>query len=384
MEFRILGPLEVIENGRTVDLGGQKQRALLAMLLLHANEVVSSDRLIDALWEDDPPETAPKALQVHVSQLRKLVGADRIETRAPGYVLRVRPDELDLSRFAALRAAGSAGEALELWRGQPLADFTYVRFAQSDIARLRELQLACREERIEADLAAGRHAEVVGELEALVSELPLRERLRGQLMLALYRSGRQAEALAQYQQARQALVDELGIEPSRELREVHQAILNQDPALDLVTPHVEAESSRGAFVGREAELGALMVGLDDAFAGRGRLFLLVGEPGIGKSRLAEELMVNARARGARILVGRCWEAGGAPAYWPWVQSLRAYVRDVEPEALRTQLGVGATELAQLLPEVRDLFPDLGEPPELEPDSARFRLFEAVAAFLRSA
>src|SRR5438067_1798885 len=251
MEFRILGPLEVIENGRTVDLGGQKQRALLAMLLLHANEVVSSDRLIDALWEDDPPETAPKAL-------------------------------------------------------------------------------------------------------------------------------------AQYQQARQALVDELGIEPSRELRDVHQAILNQDPALDLVTPHVEAESSRGAFVGREAELGALMVGLDDAFAGRGRLFLLVGEPGIGKSRLAEELMVNARARGARILVGRCWEAGGAPAYWPWVQSLRAYVRDVEPEALRTQLGVGATELAQLLPEVRDLFPDLGEPPELEPDSARFRLFEAVAAFLRSA
>ena len=160
-------------------------------------------------------------------------------------------------------------------------------------------------------------------------------------MLALYRSGRQAEALEAYQDARRALVDELGIEPGRALRELQQAILEQDPALDLAAAaRAPARRGRaGSFVGRERELGELRAGLDDALAGRGRLFLLVGEPGIGKSRLAEELIAQARARGARVLVGRCWEAGGAPAYWPWVQALRAYVaRDASRDALRAQLG----------------------------------------------
>jgi hypothetical protein len=144
------------------------------------------------------------------------------------------------------------------------------------------------------------------------------------------------------------LVDELGIEPSRELRELHQAILNQDPVLDLVaSPAPERDSARGVFVGREAELAELIAGLDDAVAGHGLLFLLVGEPGIGKSRLADELIVRARARGACVLVGRCWEAGGAPAYWPWVQSMRAYIRETEPETLRSQLGAGAVDLAQV-------------------------------------
>src|SRR5439155_19793774 len=163
----------------------------------------------------------------------------------------------------------------------------------------------------------------------------------------LYRSGRQAEALEVYQAARGVLVEELGIEPSRDLRELHQAVLNQDPALDLVLPAAETDSARGAFIGREAELDALAAGLDDAFAGHGRLFLLVGEPGIGKSRLADELIARARARGARVLVGRCWEAGGAPAYWPWVQSLRTYVGETEPGALRAELGTRAAELAQI-------------------------------------
>ena len=233
MEFRILGPLEVVDDGRHIELGGAKQRALLAMLLLHANEVVSTDRLIDALWDQEAPETGRKTLQVYVSQLRKSLGKERLQTRAPGYLLRVEQDELDLSRFERLTAAGEERDALALWRGGPLPEFAYHRFAQAEIGRLDELRLACLETRIETDLAAGRHAALVGELETLVREHPLRERLRGQLMLALYRSGRQAEALDAYQDARRALVEELGIEPSRSLRMLQQAILEQDPTLDL-------------------------------------------------------------------------------------------------------------------------------------------------------
>ena len=320
MEFRILGPLEVVEDGRPVELGGQKQRALLALLLLEANRVVSRDRLIDALWEDDPPETALKALQVHVSNLRKQLGRDRIVTKPPGYAIRVEPGELDLESFERLAAEegpGQLAEALALWRGPPLADFAQTRFALSDIGRLDERRVAVLEDRIEADLALGRQADLVAELEALVAEYPLRERLHAQLMLALYRSGRQAEALEAYQDARRTLVDELGIEPGRQLRELHQQILNQDSSLEYASSGAAAEdgaeSARGIFVGRVNELAELSAALDDAIASRGGLFLLVGEPGIGKSRLAEELMRNARARGALTLVGRCWEVGGAPA-----------------------------------------------------------------------
>jgi predicted ATPase/DNA-binding SARP family transcriptional activator len=233
MEFRLLGPLEVSSDGGLLDLGGGKQRALLAMLLLDANSVVSTDRLTDGLWEDDPPETAQKALQVHVSGLRKVLGKERVVTREPGYLLRVEPDEFDLARFERLREQGKPADALALWRGPPLSEFGGHRFAHADIARLEDARLACLEDRIEQDLDAGRHWEVTGELEQLVLENPLRERLRAQSMLALYRSGRQAEALAAYQDARSALVEELGIEPGKALRDLHQAMLNQDPALDL-------------------------------------------------------------------------------------------------------------------------------------------------------
>ncbi len=233
MEFRILGPLEVFENGQQIDFGGAKQRALLAILLLRANEVVSTDRLIDALWEEEAPETGRKALQVYVSQLRKVLGKERLQTKPPGYLLRVEQDELDLERFQRLAGEGKPKEALALWRGQPLPEFVYQRFVQAEIARLEELRLGCLEQRLETDLGQGRHAAVVGELEGLVREHPLRERLRGQLMLALYRSGRQAEALGAYQDARRALTDELGIEPGRSLRELERAILQQDPELDL-------------------------------------------------------------------------------------------------------------------------------------------------------
>jgi DNA-binding SARP family transcriptional activator len=242
MDFRILGPLEIVEDGRTLDLGGQKQRALLAVLLLHANEVVSSDRLIDALWPERVPETAAKALQVYVSQLRKVLGKERLGTRAPGYLLRVGEEELDLDRVRRLVDDGRPKEALGLWRGRPLSEFEYEPFAQAEIARLEELRLACMEQRIELDLEAGRHAAVVGELEALVAGHPLREGFRAQLMLALYRSGRQAEALEVFAAGRRLLADELGLEPGEALKELQKAILAHDPVLDL-TP-VPREESR--------------------------------------------------------------------------------------------------------------------------------------------
>ena len=246
IEFRVLGPLEAVQDGRSIALGGPKQRALLALLLLNANEVVSSDRLIDELWGQEPPETVRTVLQVYVSRLRKELG-QALATRPPGYVLRVEPGELDLDRFEELAAqgrraltagdavvaSGRLGEALACWRGPALADLAFEPFAQREIARLEEARVACLEGRIEADLALGRNAELVGELEALVAAHPLRERLRSQLMLALYRSGRQAEALETYQQTRRSLVDELGIDPSSELQRLEKAILNQDPGLDL-------------------------------------------------------------------------------------------------------------------------------------------------------
>ena len=233
MDIRILGPLEVLDDGRALELGGAKQRAVLALLALNANRAVTLDQLAVALWDEEPPESARKAIQVYVSQLRKALGKDRVQTKGGGYLLRVGPDELDLDRFEALRDRGDVDAALALWRGEPLADLSDHRFARTEASRLEELRLACIELRIERDLAAGRHADVVGELESLASMHPARERLLGQLMLALYRSGRQAEALESYRAARDTLMHELGLEPGRELRELHQRVLRQDAALDL-------------------------------------------------------------------------------------------------------------------------------------------------------
>jgi DNA-binding SARP family transcriptional activator len=395
VEFRILGPLEVADGDRLLPLGGAKQRALLAVLLLNANRVVSVDRLVDALWGERQPASGAKALHVYVSQLRKLLTGNRVVTQPPGYMLRIDPGELDETRFRALReraASGDSGEAavllreaLSLWRGPPLADVAYEQFAQTEIARLEELRASTVEQRIDLELELGRHQDLVAELEALVAAHPLRERLRAQLMLALYRSGRQAEALEVYQDARRTLVDELGIDPNRELRELEGAILRQDSTLDFVPPlAVSPPEARGPFVGREQELAELLTGLDDAVAGRGGLFLIVGEPGIGKSRLAEEVIRAARGRGFRILVGRCWEAGGAPAYWPWVQAVRSYVRNCSDNELLAELGAGAALVAQIVPELRERFPALPDAPPLDADGARFRLFDAMTNFLRSA
>ena len=254
MEFRLLGPLEVVDGGRLLALGGVKPRSLLALLLLHANQVVSTDRLIDRLWGDEPPATAVKNVQVHVSRLRKELGEDRLMTRAPGYVLRVEAEEMDLARFENLvtQAHGAVPEsrsaalreALALWRGPALADLAYEQFAQTEIARLEEMRLAAVEARIDADLARGAHATLAGELEALTKEHPLRERLRWQLMLALYRSARQADALEAYSSARRDLSEQLGLEPGEDLKRLQQAILDHDPELDLASERATSRNGR--------------------------------------------------------------------------------------------------------------------------------------------
>jgi DNA-binding SARP family transcriptional activator/basic membrane lipoprotein Med (substrate-binding protein (PBP1-ABC) superfamily) len=246
MDFRVLGPLEVEADGLPITLGGARARALLALLLLHRNEVVPLDTVVDELWVQ-PPKTAEQVVRVYVSNLRKALDRPQvILTRGNGYLLHVGADEVDADRFDALRAEGhrllaageaaqaadAFGEALSLWRGAPLQDFAYERFAQSEIARLGELRLATFEDRFDAQLAAGRDSELVADLEQLVEANPLRERLRAQLMLALYRSGRQADALDVYQRGRRYLVDELGLEPSESLRQLEKRILQQDRALD--------------------------------------------------------------------------------------------------------------------------------------------------------
>jgi DNA-binding SARP family transcriptional activator len=242
ISFGLLGPLEVLVDGRALELGRRKQRSLLALLLLHAGAVVSRDWLIEELWYENPPKAAVSSLQNLVSDLRKVLGREVVHTHAAGYALEVQPDCVDVHRFERLVAAARDSdslaerahlrrEALALWRGPPLTDFASEPFAQIEIVRLEELRTAAREELIDAELELGNHGRVVGELELLVAQHPLRERLRVQLMLALYRSGRQTEALDVYQDARRTLTDELGLEPGEELQQLERAILNHDPLL---------------------------------------------------------------------------------------------------------------------------------------------------------
>ena len=301
LDFRVLGPLEVWRDGEPVRLGAAKQRALLCLLLIRRE--VGRDLLVDALWGERPPKGARNTVQVYVSRLRSLLGKDVIGTTPGGYRLDVEAGALDVQRFESLfregsdlRAAGDAGgastvlsEGLGLWRGPAFADLRYEAFVQVEAGRLDELRLACLEERLEAELALGRHAGLVGEMESLILEHPLRERLRRQLILALYRSGRQSEALAQYQSARRMLADELGLEPSPQLRELERLILAHDPGLAAPTvPTVQRSNlplQPTPFIGRERELAAVVELIRD---GGRRLVTLTGAGGSGKTRLAIE------------------------------------------------------------------------------------------------
>jgi predicted ATPase/DNA-binding SARP family transcriptional activator len=305
MDFRILGPLQVADGAGAVDLAG-RQIALLSRLLIAGGEVVSRDRLIDALWGEQPPKTAANALQVHVHALRRHLGAERIVLEGPGYRLRLEPEELDLERFELLAARGRAElerddpqaaasslrEALELWRGPAYEDVQYEPFAQSETVRLEELRLAALEDRIDAELALGRHRELVAELEALVAEHASRERVCGQLMLALYRSDQQAAALEAFRAATRAMRDELGIDPGPTLQELQQAILRHDPALAFEPPESRARRHLPApetpLVGREAEIGELV----ELLQGGQRLVTLTGAGGIGKTRLALQVALD--------------------------------------------------------------------------------------------
>jgi WD40 repeat protein/DNA-binding SARP family transcriptional activator len=298
MQVSVLGPVEVSAGGRPVAIAGGKPRALFVLLALNSGATVSNDRLVEGLWGEDPPATAPKMVQLYVSQLRKALAASRdgaqIVTHGRGYELILGdPVGLDAKRFERLVADDMPREALALWRGAPLADVADEPFAASEIRRLEELRATAIERAIDADLAAGRHRDVVAEIEALLAQEPLREGLHAQRMLALYRSGRQAEALEAYREARAALVEQVGVEPGPALRELHEAILRQDPKLDvpvLDAPALPRELVRGPLLaGRGAELDVLREAWRRAQDGVGALVLVLGAPGMGKTRLAAEL-----------------------------------------------------------------------------------------------
>jgi predicted ATPase/DNA-binding SARP family transcriptional activator len=301
MEFRLLGPLEVLDDdGVPIPLGGRRPRALLAMLLLRPNETVSTDRLIDGIWGESTPASGQGALQVHVHALRRAIGADRILTRSPGYLVRVGVEELDVERFERLAASSDPDElraALALWRGPALADVAYEPFAQAEAARLDESRLAALEARIAADLEHGRHSALVAEVDGLAAAHPHRERLQAHRILALYRCGRQADALAAYREARDAL-DELGLEPSPELRSLERRILEHDPALlpGRRAVAIPAAEPLPELIGRDLELVAVGALLDRTDV---RIVTLTGPGGTGKTALAR---AAAHSHGAHVFV----------------------------------------------------------------------------------
>ncbi|MEK6328623.1 MAG: BTAD domain-containing putative transcriptional regulator [Actinomycetota bacterium] len=321
LEIKLLGGVDAYVDGRALPVGGTKQRALLAMLTLRANRTVSADELIDGLWGERPPASATKNVQLYVSRLRKALGKDgsgaRIVTHGRGYELQVPDDAIDAARFEGLveraqREAergvavdGAAHHALELWRGAPLADVADEPFAAPEIRRLEELRLRANELEIEAELAAGQHPEVIGRLEALIAEHPAHERFHAQRMLALYRAGRQSEAIEAYREAHRTLVAELGVEPGPKLRELQDAILRQDPALDAHPRPRELprqlEGGSPLLAGRDRELRWLRKRWREAEAGSSRIALVSGPGGIGKTRLVAELAAEVQRAGVEVL-----------------------------------------------------------------------------------
>ncbi len=386
-DFRLLGPLEVGSPDGPVAVGGRKERALLTILLLHRGEVVSADRLIDDLWNGEPPPGASNTLQGYVSHLRRTLDPGVILTRPPGYQLAVESDRLDLSRAEQLavegqgalaaeefgHAATSLSKALALWRGSALGEFADAPWAVSACVRIEELRLAILENQMEARLALGEHAAAVPDLQEAVRRWPLRERLTAQLMLALYRSGRQADALAAYRDLRRRLAEELGIDPGPEIWRLEEAMVLQKPELDWQQsrPSDAAPPSVKPFVGRTRELAALTAALDAARHGRGTLVLVAGEPGIGKTRLAEEACRSASSQGMQVLTAHCHERGASPPYWMWTEALRPLLDDWPTAERPDQLQVLRANAQPTGP---------GEHPQL----ARFRMFEGISRAVATA
>ncbi|MCA1844638.1 MAG: AAA family ATPase [Actinobacteria bacterium] len=422
MEFRILGPLEIAgDDAAGVTIGGGRERALLALLLLSANRVVPAERLAVDLWGDRPPEDPAHALRIHISRLRKVLreaGAEGIVvTQPPGYVLTVDPDAVDALRFESLAARGreqAAGgdqeqaaatlwEAMGLWRGPALADVADAPLARAEAARLEEARLAALEDRVEADLGCGRHGQLVAELDALTRAHPLRERLWAQRMTALYRAGRQAEALRAYQEVRAILGEELGLEPGGTLQRLEGAILRHEPELDWHGPGTRsALVERGAamtapppdhlpvllrrlvesspFTGRAAELAELRRAWEGAANGSRHVVFVVGEAGIGKTRLAGQLAAEVRAGGGTVLFGRCDEEALTP-YQPFAEALERLVAVAPPGLLDAFLRESSGELSRVLPRLsaRREGPAM---PSLQ--DQRYPVFEAVDELLTRA
>ena len=415
LEFRLLGGVAVLRDGAPLDLGGSKQRAILGLLMLNVGRVVSIDRLIQQLWGEEPPPAALGTIQSHISRLRRILEPDRppgararvVVTRPPGYILQADADLVDCTRFERLAREGRAAlaegrhaealdslaEARRLWRGIPLADVADDLHVEPDTARLEAMHLVAVEDEMEAALALGRHGDLVPSLEALLAEHPLRERLRMYLVLALYRSGRQADALDLLRQTRETLREELGIDPSPPLQRLEHQILSHDPELDVhatTSPAVgpapvlvasdqddgsEPEPARLPLVGREREVGQLRRMLIEASKGSGQILLLGGEPGIGKTRLAQEFELTAGATGGMTVAwGRSYD-GVAPALWPWIQVLRGLTPAIEETPSLVPL---ARELEAGLSE-RDISGEMGGPGGRAAERAR--LFDGYARLL---
>ncbi len=395
LAFEALGPLRVRRGTSVVDLGSPKQRAVLAILLVNPNRAQSVERMIDELWSGEPPASALATLQAYVSNLRRALEPHRparspasvLVSRPGAYELVVDPDQVDLVAFERAATEGAAlvasdpgaaldrlDTALALWRGPALIEFRSYEFAVAEMLRLDELRVNASEHRIEALLALGRSAELVAELEGLVSEHPMRERLWGQLVRAYYRAGRQAEALRAYRRCETVLADELGLVPSAELRELELAVLEHDPRLlpAASTHPAMPEPAPAVIVGRQHELGRFEGALGRARVGRGSILLVDGEPGVGKTRLLEAMHGTALAAGCQVALARCVEVGGTPPFWPWIQVVRA----LGTEAVLDAAGPLAGSLTPLVSEIAD------DAEAIVPGRVRYQVAEGLVAAMR--
>lgn len=387
----VLGPLEVHRAGRIVPVPSAKQRALLTLLVMRPDHYATGSWLADALWDGAAPDGAGMTLRSHIAGLRRALEPERapggppslLTSRGGGYQLRLDPDATDLARFTRLarqaatalaagdatRAEASFTSAGRLWRGDPLPDVAELTAIRPEMERLRDLHVQVQEGRLSAAVLAGRHAVVLADLRAFVASHPLREQARAQLMLALYRSGRQAEALAIFTEGRRLLADEFGVDPGEHLRHLHQQILRQDPALDLpARPAVSAMDTERPLVGRTRELGLLREAVSAATSGAGRVAVVVGEAGVGKTSLATEVAAGAADQGVRVIWARCPAVGQAPPFWLWAQIVR-------------ELATGPSSPGDALAAFGTQTP---EPAAGADPAARFRLYEAVARLLGEA
>ena len=420
LEIRVLGSVEIAWDGQTVDIGGAKARALVARLLIDRGLVVSVDRLVDSLWGEEHADGSRLALRSTISRVRKRVRAagatnELIITRAPGYLLQVPAEVTDTAWFERLVTEGRRElarrrpsvairiltEAERLWRGPAYSEVRDEPFARAEARRLEELRLSATDTRMDAGLTLGRHGALAGELESLTTTHPLRERLWSQRMLALYRSGRQAEALRVFQELRAILVAELGIEPGRDVTWMEQAILTGNPVLDFPVPPERPEDDAAAtvpdtaqpdyrvrvpalrhetpFVGRDDESALVGEWWASARAGTGRLLLVEGDEGIGKTRLVAELAHAVETDGTLVLWGRCDEGPAVP-FQPFAEAIGHYYQSVSADQINRIPDWRLTELARLVWRLREYVP----PPDDDggtQERDRFRFFEAVTATL---